>query len=400
MTGGILIIDEAEVVECINDQAAQLSRVSIDDVKVGHTLSDYLGAVGRGIGWDPDRTARVIENHRKWKSEGRSRDLDHNFDDGTVVQVGYRPLEGRGAILTYNDVTASRRLERVVRERDELASRFRVDIVETVAQIAEATTIVSENGLRAKAATADGTRQLAELAAASHQSAAAMTSAAQSAASLSCVISNMADEARAAAEGASLAAEEARRTSERSTHLDSQSAAVSSILAAMRDIAGQTKMLALNASIEAARAREAGRGFGVVAQEVKLLAEQTRLAADDVEGKLQGIRAATGDVIEANRSIRRRLAEVEDQAFGIHATISAQRSTVAAIGAAIDETALVAHQMALNVDQATRDNATVDEATRRVSTTFDQVQTLVGQLNVRARLLVSDAGAGFADAPT
>jgi methyl-accepting chemotaxis protein len=398
MTGGILIVSEAEVVECINDQAVELFSVDSGSVKSGDTLSDYLSAVGRGVGWELPRVARVIENHRKWKTEGHNRDLDHDLDDGRVVQVGYRPLAGRGAILTYNDVTASRKLERLIREREELAARVRVDIVETVSTIADATITVSENGLRAEEATANGVRRLADLATASHQSADAMASAAESAATLTGVIATMAEEAQAAANGASQAAGEARRASDLSTHLHSQSEAVSSILDTVRQIAGQTRLLALNASIEAARAGEAGRGFSVVAHEVKLLAEQTRRAADDVGGKLEGIRSATADVHDANNSIRRRLADVEKQATRIHSTIWAQQTTVSAIGAAVDETALVAHQMAFNIDEATKDNAAVDHAIRQVSTTFDRVRTLIDQLDERASCLVSRPGAQSAEA--
>lgn len=61
---------------------------------------------------------------------------------------------------------------------------------------------------------------------------------------------------------------------------------VSDLLAAIRSIATQTKILSINATIEAARAGDAGRGFGVVASEVKALSERTGATAEEIKQKL------------------------------------------------------------------------------------------------------------------
>ncbi|MBB5717073.1 PAS-domain containing protein, partial [Sphingomonas aerophila] len=69
MTGGILIVDENEAVEVVNDQACELFNIPRGSLVVGDTLSKFLTIVGEGVGWEPERTARVIHNHRLWKSE-------------------------------------------------------------------------------------------------------------------------------------------------------------------------------------------------------------------------------------------------------------------------------------------------------------------------------------------
>src|SRR5436309_10145290 len=68
-------------------------------------------------------------------------------------------------------------------------------------------------------------------------------------------------------------------------------------------IAARTNLLALNATIEAARAGEAGRGFAIVAQEVKSLAGQTARATQDISQRIEAIQAVTHRSVEAIQGI-------------------------------------------------------------------------------------------------
>lgn len=321
MVGGIIILSETEVVQAINDQACRLFGITPHGVTDCFTVSRYLTLVGEGVGWGPDRIARVIDNHRLWKREGVNRDIDHEFSDGRVVRVGYRPIVGRGAILTYYDITSARKLEGLVRERAEHATRFQTEIADTVTQITKVAEVVVTTGRAAERATeaaASGTR---ELAVAAHRSADAMTSARGTSASLKFVISELAAQAHHSLVGTRTAVDDANRTSELSQRLGVDASGLSTILDIICGLAAQTKLLALNASIEAARAGDAGRGFDVVAQEVKSLAEQSALAANDIGRKLEGVRAAASEVVQANRSIMLRLGEVKQQSEDIHAAI-------------------------------------------------------------------------------
>ncbi|WP_148713724.1 methyl-accepting chemotaxis protein [Chitinolyticbacter meiyuanensis] len=93
-------------------------------------------------------------------------------------------------------------------------------------------------------------------------------------------------------------AESVSQASGQIRELDSKAREISSIAAVIKEIAGQTNLLALNAAIEAARAGEQGRGFAVVADEVRKLAERTSSATIDIENMLASIQGETDSVVQ------------------------------------------------------------------------------------------------------
>lgn len=97
-------------------------------------------------------------------------------------------------------------------------------------------------------------------------------------------------------------------------------------------IAQQTKLLALNASIEAARAGSVGAGFNVVANEVKALARETAGATEQITARVDSIRAETDEAVRSIERIRTVIGRVNEMSATIVATVEAQSTTSARIG--------------------------------------------------------------------
>lgn len=91
-------------------------------------------------------------------------------------------------------------------------------------------------------------------------------------------------------------------------------------------VAAQTNLLALNATIEAARAGEAGRGFGVVAAEVKELANQTSRATGDIAGHIAEMQAATSDAVRAIDEIGATIGSIHEIARSVADAVAEQRA--------------------------------------------------------------------------
>lgn len=184
-----------------------------------------------------------------------------------------------------------------------------------------------------------------------------------------------------------LAAEEATRT-ETDIHALSDSAAkIGEVVALINSIAEQTNLLALNATIEAARAGEAGKGFAVVASEVKQLASQTAKATEDISARVAGIQKATGDTVQ---SIGR-----------IVETIDSISNISAAIAGAVEEQSVTTQEIAENTKLAADGSATVTQnihaLSGNVGTTAEAsraLETLSGDLAGRSERLKQDV-AGF-----
>ena len=144
--------------------------------------------------------------------------------------------------------------------------------------------------------------------------------------------------------------------SEQAQGLADQAQDISKVLEVIRGIAGQTNLLALNAAIEAARAGEAGRGFAVVADEVRSLAQRTQNSTEEIELMITNIQQGTGTTVSALQSSAehanqtlRRANSAGNALEKITASISQINERNLVIASAAEQQALVAREVDHNL---------------------------------------------------
>ncbi|NVJ69934.1 MAG: hypothetical protein HWE08_06245 [Alphaproteobacteria bacterium] len=127
----------------------------------------------------------------------------------------------------------------------------------------------------------------------------------------------------------------AKDAAERVGSLSSASERIAEVVHLINDIAEQTNLLALNATIEAARAGEAGKGFAVVASEVKSLANQTARATQEIEEQVNAMQTATRETVDGVNEIHRTINQVSEISGMIAAAVVEQEASTGEIGRSV-----------------------------------------------------------------
>ncbi|CAM3092564.1 MULTISPECIES: methyl-accepting chemotaxis protein [Methylobacterium] len=321
---------------------------------LGYRLDEIQG---RHHGLFIDQTERDSAAYRRFwedlgRGESRMAEYKRLAKGGREVFIlgSYNPIFDRdGRVITIvkfaTDVTAAV-LER--RRRADLQSALARDLT----AIAEAASGVSQQAGQAAQSSTHVSGDIQMVASGAEELAAS--------------VSEISAQVVQASEISGQAVSQARETQRIIAGLSASAAQIGEVVALIQSIAAQTNLLALNATIEAARAGEAGRGFVVVAAEVKELANQTARATEQIGAHISGSQEATRGAVAAIDAIQGTIVRLNEVATAISTAVEEQSAVTREMSASMQAAAQGVGSITGSLDLIARSARQADGATQQL----------------------------------
>ncbi|MBS1180281.1 MAG: mcp4 3 [Proteobacteria bacterium] len=283
-----------------------------------------------------------------------------------------------GAVRVFRDNAIERRRLTEQTEVEQQARTHRQETIEGVInefrlEIEQLVGVVAGNAdqmeatARALAAIAEEARDRASTAASASELASdGVQTVAAAAEELSASIGEISRQTDTATAVAQRATGEAKKTDATISGLADAATRIGNVITLIKAIAEQTNLLALNATIEAARAGEAGKGFAVVASEVKNLAGQTAKATEEIASQIAQIQASTGEAVTAIRAISDIMGEVD--------------RTTNVIATAVGEQGHATAEISLNAQKAAGGTKSVADETQALTRVVGETSQSASQV--------------------
>lgn len=261
-----------------------------------------------------------------------------------------------------------------LRQKAEALDSSAAELSTVSTQISSGSRNSSDRSISVSAAAEEMTTNFASVAAAMEQSSMNIGAVAESAEEMAQTITEIAQNTEMARTVSERAVEGSKSVSEKMAELQKTVQAISNFTDAINDISEQTNLLALNATIEAARAGEAGRGFSVVANEIKELAGQTAAATMDIKTKIDDVQHTSDNAI--------------DEIGHVENVISEFDQIVGSIASAIEEQSLTTTEISGNISQASAGiqdvNLTVGESSGAAQSITEDISIVSNQVQETA----------------
>ena len=415
---------------------ARLRKDEIGDIgKALDQLINYMQGMGAAATAISNNDLSVVVTPKSAKDE-----LGNAF---ARMITGLQKVIGQVADSANSVATASGQLAKASEQSGEATGQIAI----TIQQVAKGTAEQTDGVTRTAGSVEQMSRAIDGVARGAQEQASAVTKASQVATRISTAIEQVTSNAQAvtrdSAEAARYSRDGAKAVKEtisgmevirakvgisatRVTEMGTRSEEIGAIVETIEDIASQTNLLALNAAIEAARAGEQGKGFAVVADEVRKLAERSSLATKEIAGLIKGIQKTVSEavvamkesateveagvaransagevlnnILEAAESVYKQAEEAGTAAAKVSVAAGELVGAVDSVSAVIEENTAATEEMAANSTELTRaieNIAAVSEensaSVEEVSASTEEVSAQVEEVSASAASLMEMA---------
>ncbi|MEA2929640.1 MAG: hypothetical protein QOG38_2068, partial [Hyphomicrobiales bacterium] len=259
---------------------------------------------------------------------------------------------------------------------EQMIGDFRATVTAVIAAVADNVSSMEATARTLSSIAADAGSQARSASTSSEQTSSNVRSVAGATEELGASIRDISEQAGQANRVVEHAATIAKSADHLVGQLASGAARIGDVVKLIRAIAEQTNLLALNATIEAARAGEAGRGFAVVASEVKTLASQTAKATEEIAAQVGAIQGSTAEAVSAIRQISDVMGDISRFTSTIAVSVEEQSASTQEIGRNVHEAATGARELAGNMATVTE---AIEETNRSASAVLDASNALTAQ---------------------
>ena len=357
-----------------------MSIISLVAAVLGFGLSSLLlrRQVARPLAEVVDALNRLAEGDTSVDVKVRSR------DEIGQVSLAFKTFKQRTLELQRLErerIEQERRAEEEKRQATlAMADELEASVKGVVEGVATATNQMDMTAKTMSAAAEETSQQANAVASASEEASTGVQTVASAAEQLSQSIQEISRQISRTSQATQAAGQRADSSSESIRKLSQGAQLIGDVINMIDDIAEQTNLLALNATIEAARAGDAGKGFAIVASEVKSLATQTGQATEEISQQIGGMQESTSETVAAIEGLVQVTEEINQMAAGMASAIEEQTAATTEIARNVEQAAEGTREVASNIGG-------VHEAAASSSASAAQLASVAQQLSAQSTAL-------------